>query len=277
MTFPLGDIDQFFLTVRTDCLNDYKGKKLSVIFELYENPDEKTYLLIRNFFFQFLILKNYRSFNYIADKNLKVFIEISSDYTTFYDDYKILKLFRRYHIELKNNPNFYEKYKIIPTSIGNFMDVLNYLKLLKSGQVNTQRISLNTFTDMMLGNLQSLDENYDSLIKEYFVKRFPSKNLLPNYGQIEMFGDLLGDLIFNFEGCAELGPLAIKEKVAQFPFLKDIREKIILSYLDFVIKFSSITYESILENQEIAAKNQKVLGYKLSDEVKKKLIDQLNT
>ena len=39
---------------------------------------------------------------------------------------------------------------------------------------------------------------------------------------------------------------------------------------------TSFSYESILENQEIAAKYQKQLEYKLTDELKKKLIEQIN-
>lgn len=48
------------------------------------------------------------------------------------------------------------------------------------------------------------------------------------------------------------------------------------SYVDFVVRFSSLSYEQILENQEIAAKNQKNMGFKLSDEVKSQLIKKLN-
>ena len=48
------------------------------------------------------------------------------------------------------------------------------------------------------------------------------------------------------------------------------------SYIDLVINFSSTSYEQILENQEIAAKNQKNMGFKLTDEIKEKLIEKLN-
>lgn len=48
------------------------------------------------------------------------------------------------------------------------------------------------------------------------------------------------------------------------------------SYVDFVVRFSSLSYEQILENQEIAAKNKKNMGFKLSDEVKSQLIKKLN-
>ena len=44
----------------------------------------------------------------------------------------------------------------------------------------------------------------------------------------------------------------IKENVRKFPILKNIRAKIVSSYIDFVIKFTALSYESILENQEIS-------------------------
>ena len=273
--FPLGDIDQFFLTVRASSLNNFMDKKFSIIFELYENPDQKTYNLIKNFLFQFLILKIYRNFNYIAGDNLKIFIEVSSDYTTFYDDFKFLKPFKRHHIEFRNHPDFYEKNKIIPMKEGNIFDVLNYLRLLKSGEINQASFSIQTLTDIFL-NVNSLEEGYDSLIKEYFINRFPSKSILPNFGQIELFSDILGDLIYNFEKFPDIKPENIKKNMKKFPVLKDIRAKIISSYIDFVLKFTAFSYESILQNQEVAAKHQKQLEYKLTDELKKKLIGEIN-
>ena len=276
----LGNIDQLFLTMGTQSLNRYKGKKMSIIFELYENPDQKVYELIRNFLFQFLILKSYRNYSYF-DEDVKVYIEISSDYITFYEDFQILQLFKRNHIQLRNNPNFYEQYKIIPTSIGNLIDVLNYLKLLKNGEINNSLMSLISTLDILnnifTGNLNAIDEEYDKLIKEYFISKFPSDNLLPNYGQIQIFGDLLGDLIMNLDECQDMKPSQLKENEKYFPVLNRIREKIVLSYIEFVIKFSSLTYESILENQMIAAKNQKIIGYKLSNDLKEKLVKQLST
>ena len=273
--FPLGDIDQFFLTVRASSLNNFMDKKFSIIFELYENPDQKTYNLIKNFLFQFLILKIYRNFNYIAGDNLKIFIEVSSDYTTFYDDFKFLKPFKRHHIEFRNHPDFYEKNKIVPMKEGNIFDVLNYLRLLKSGEINQASFSIQTLTDIFL-NVNSLEEGYDSLIKEYFINRFPSKSILPNFGQIELFSDILGDLIYNFEKFPDIKPENIKKNMKKFPVLKDIRAKIISSYIDFVLKFTAFSYESILQNQEVAAKHQKQLEYKLTDELKKKLIEEIN-
>ena len=167
-----------------------------------------------------------------------------------------MKQFKRHHIEFRNDPNFYEKNKIIPMKEGNIFDVLNYLRLLKSGEINQASFSIDIFTDLFL-NVNSLEIGYDSLIKEYFINNFPSKNILPNFGQIEIFSDLLGDLIFNLEKNPEISPKTIKEKIKNFPILKDIRSKIVSSYLEFVIKFTALSYESILENQEIAAKHQK--------------------
>ena len=190
--FPLGDVDQFYLTVRTCSLENLKDEKFAVIFELYENPNENTYNLIKNFLFQFLILKMYRSFNYIDNDNIKIYIEVSSDYTTFYDDFKFLKQFKRHHIEFRNEDNFYKKNKIIPMKEGNIFDVLNYLRLLKSGEINQASFSIDIFKDILL-NVKSIEIGYDSLIKEYFINKFPSKNILPNFGQIEIFSDLLGD------------------------------------------------------------------------------------
>ena len=60
------------------------------------------------------------------------------------------------------------------------------------------------------------------------------------------------------------------------PFLKDIREKIVRAYINLVIKFSAFSYESILENQEEAAKYQKELTYKLDENRKKILLEKIN-
>ena len=273
--YPLGDVDQFYLTRRTDSINRYMGEKFLLIFELYENPDEKTYNLIKNFLFQFLILKMYRSFTYIARSNIKIFIEVSSDYTNFYEDFKFLKPFRRHHIEFKNHLDFYEKNKIVPMKGGNISDVLNCLKLLKSGQINKSNLSSETVLNFIF-NPREIVTGYDSLIKEYFINKFPAKNILPNFGQIEIFSDILGDLIYSLEENNEINPKTIMEKSNSFPILKEIRGKIISSYIDFVIKFTAFSYESILENQEIASKHQKQLGYKLTDDTKKKLIEEIN-
>ena len=273
--FPLGDVDALYLTLRASSLENLMKEDFAVIFELYENPDHETYNSIKNFLFQFLILRLYRSFNYIGKLNIKIFIEVSSDYTTFYDDFKFLKAFRRHHIEFKNHPDFYETNKIIPMKAGNIFDVLNCLKLLKSGEYNQTSFSTQTFIDMLL-DINSLSAGYDSIIKEYFIKKFPGKNILPNFGQIEIFADLLGDLIYNLEKNPEISPKVIKEKSKQFPILKDIRSKILNSYIDFVIKFTALSYESILENQEIAAKHQKKLEYVLTKELKEKLVEEIN-
>lgn len=52
---------------KIDHLNYLKDKPILVLLEFYENPNEKTYNLIRNFLFQFLILKSYK--NYFSDFN----------------------------------------------------------------------------------------------------------------------------------------------------------------------------------------------------------------
>ena len=58
--------------------------------------------------------------------------------------------------------------------------------------------------------------------------------------------------------------------------MKNIREKIIYSYTVFVKKFSSLNYESILENQKIAAENQRKIGYEeLSKQEKEELLKKL--
>jgi len=59
-------------------------------------------------------------------------------------------------------------------------------------------------------------------------------------------------------------------------FLKSLREKIVKSYINFVIKFTAFSYESILENQEEAAKYQKELTYKLDENRKKTLLEKIN-
>ena len=115
-------------------------------------------------------------------------------------------------------------------------------------------------------------DDYDSLIKEYFINKFPAKNLIPNLGQIEIFSDLLGYLVINLSKIPEISPEIIKKNVKKFPFLKEIRSNILLSYIDFVIKFTAFSYESILENQIEAAKHQKELAYKLDEKKKKKII-----
>ena len=271
LLFPLGDVDEVYLTLRARSLNQFMDDKFNILFELYENPDPQTYNSIKNFLFQFLILRVYRNFNYIGKDNIQIFIEVSSDYTTFYDDYKFLRPFRRHHIEFKNQPDFYDKNKIVPMKEGNVVDVLNYLRLLKNGGINRANLSFETLTDIFLGG-KSYQTDYDILIKEYFIKKFPAKNILPNFGQIELFSDILGDLIHNFEENPDINPSKIKNNVEKFPILNDIRSKIVSSYLDFVLKFTTFSYESILENQEIAAKHQKALKYVLSAEMKKKLI-----
>lgn len=272
----LGDIDQRFLINKMEDLNYLKGKSILVLLELYENPNEKTYNLIRNFLFQFLILKTYKTFFHYKD-NIRVFIEISSDYTTFNDDYKILELFKRYHIQLENNPDFYEKNKLnlYQKGIDNLLKVLNYLSLMKNGEINKYNISIDYIFSLIIP--EKLSQDYNLLIKEYFINNFPSKSLLPNYGQIKMFGDLLGDLISHLDKCALMAPKELEKSLKKIQILKTIREKIVISYIKFVTRFSSLSYESILENQKIAAINQKKLEQELSTEEKEELIKKLNT
>ena len=236
-----------------------------------ENPNEKTYNLIRNFLFRFLILNSYKFIN------MKIFIEVSSDYINFIEDYKILKLFKRHHIQLKNNPDFYKENKIDLKNkdfIKSF-EVLNCLNLLKEGKINEQNFSFDLFLSYFL-NFQSSSETYNKLIDEYFIKKYPSKDILLNFGQIIMFGELLYELISNLNDCKLFKPEILKEESNKIPVLKKIREKIVLSYIDFVIRFSSLNYEFILENQELASINQKTLGFSLTEQEKKELIEKLN-
>ena len=253
--FTLGDINGFYLMTMTSQLNDYIDKDICIIFELYENPDENTYNLIKNFLFKFILLKNYGDFNYINKKNIQIFIEVSSDYTNFDEDFKFLKLFKRHFIRFKNCPDFYERNKINMAQKGKISNVLKALKTFKP------------------------DLSNEALIKEFFIKKYPSEknsNNLPNFGQLEMFYDLFGDLYNNFNKFKEISPEAIKAKQKKFPFLKTIRDQIISSYLEFVIKFSTFSYESILENQIEAAKYQKELAYKLSEKKKNYLLEKMN-
>ena len=251
---PLGNVDQLFLETKAIRLQNSGEDNLSVIFELYENPNENTYNLIKNFLFQILILRIYREFNYIGRKKFRIFIEVSSDYTTFYEDFKFLRPFKRYHIEFKNHPDFYEKNIIIPKEDNQILNELFQGKILNS----------------------------NNLIKEYFMKEFPSKDLLPNFGQIEMFFSILDYLIDNFKKFENINSENLKEdeNKNKFDLWEKIKEKItkkiILSYIKFVIKFTALSYESILENQEEAAKHQKTLIYKIDEEKKKKLIKEIN-
>ena len=309
--YPLGNINQNYLEYISNSWTfplRFSQIDLSIIFNLYENRDSKTIDLIKNYLFQLLILKKYKKFNYINNKNFTIYIEISSDYMTFYKDYKFLKLFKRHHIEFKNHPDFYEKNKIIaPNSINlkssitlpNIMGslkknenknnssinhVLNYLGLLESDKINDSSSSLSTKelivelkkekSIFFIKNEYKYD--FDYLIKKYFVKNYPSKESLPNFGQIEIFSDLFGDISKNLGEIKELQPEIIKKNINKYPFLKNLRKNILLSYINFVIKFTDISYESILENQEEASKYQKDLLYKLDDKRKKELLEKIN-
>ena len=262
ISFPLGNYDQKFLVNNLNELKSLLDDNLTVILGLYENPDEKSYNLIKNFLFQILILKIYKGFNCIGKENIKIFIEVSSDYTsTFLNDFKFLEKFKRYHIDFKNHKDFYDINKIKPSENNiHIKNILNYLQALKNEE----------------GNKFKLTTEYDTLIKDYFIKNFNAKNILPNFGQIEMFSDIFGDLIYNLARNQDMKSQNIINNIKKFPFLTQIRTKIIESYIKFVIKFTAFSYESILENQEEAAKHQKILSYKLTDEKKKKLIEEIN-
>ena len=283
--FPLGNIDKDFLKFleSLDGVLQILAQNISVILELYENIDTNIFNLIKSFLFQLLVLRRYGKFNYYEYNNFNIFIEVSSDYTTVFEDFKFLKLFRRHHIAFKNNLDFYEKNKIgrvqKKTNEDNFGLILNYLSLLKSSKINEHSSSFSLIIEFKNGKREmyfKTDYDYDFLIKEYFIKNFPSKNLLPNFGQIEIFSELLGDLLKNINKIKEIEPETINEKQKEMPFLKCLREKIVKSYINFVIKFTAFSYESILENQEEAAKYQKELSYKLDENRKKTLLEKIN-
>ena len=100
--------------------------------------------------------------------------------------------------------------------------------------------------------------------------------MLPNFGQIEIFLVLLGLLLNKLSKFPEMTPQKILENMNKFPFLIQMREKIVNSYRDFARKIAIFSIESILENQDIAIKYQKQLEYKLTVGLKNKLIEQMN-
>ena len=259
-------------------LQKYKESKFIIVIELYENQNGKTYELIRNFLFQFIILKNYREFFYLM-RDIKIFIEVSSDYTnTFYNDFKILKLFKNHHIQFKNNLKFYEENRINMKNLADVLSVLNSLKLLKDGSINEQTMSFDLFIKSLTFCDDLLEKDYDSIIKEYFVNDYSTEKKLPNFGQIRIFADYLGYLLSSLYNSPKMMIEELGQYKKQIPILKNIRGLIIYSYVQFVKKFSSLTYDSILENQEIAAENQKKIGYEeLSKQEKEYLIKKLNT
>ena len=254
--FTLGDIDELYLGLNTLILNKFREQNISLIFELYENPNENAENLIKKFLFKFIILKHYELFNYIDKKNIKIYIEVSSDYTNYEKDYKFLRLFKKHFIKFKNCPDFYTRNKIYLPKEDKIYIVLNALKIVKP-EINS----------------------YEELIKELFIKKYPSESKsknLPNFGQIKIFFDLFGDLINELNKFSQLSPESVKLNKKKFPFLTTFKKKIIESYIEFVIKFSTLSYESILENQIEAAKYQKELSYKLSDKKKNELIEKMN-
>ena len=141
--------------------------------------------------------------------------------------------------------------------------ILSYLSLLKNGEINNT--SFKRFIQGIL-NFVFCESKFNEMINLYFIKKF-SEKLLPNYGQIQIFINLINDLIINFEQCKEMSPDILKAEIEQkneFESLKNIRTKIIEYYIDLVVNFSSISYESILENQEKVAENQENINSKLS-------------
>ena len=274
---PLGDIDGDLIRMYTKALEKKKNDKITIVLELYENTDEFTYNLIRNFIFKLLILKCYNSFNFIS-QDINIFIKVSSDYINFEEEYNILTLFKRKHIQLRGNKNFYVENKILFNSdsiIGNLC-VLMYLQLLNDGKIEKTNLDQNTLNNIKNIEIKTIIKDYNSLIQKYFLDKFPSENILPNYGQIGIFISLLEDLIYNLDYSKYMHPIMLQQNINNFQKLRNIRETIMNSYIDLVVRFSSLSYEQILENQEIAAKNQKNMGFKLTDQMKDQLIKKLN-
>ena len=228
-SFSLGDIDQKFLSYISYYLNRINDKNLTIIFQLYQNPDKNVCLLIRNFLFKFLILKYYENYNYLSEENINIFIEISSDYKQFDNDYKILGLFKRNKIDLKTNPNFYKKYKILTNGYNykKIQRILSYLNKLKNGEIDNTEFE--TFFEKIINYLLQ-DSKFNEMINLYFIKKFSSGKLLPNYGQIQIFINLINDLILNFEQCKEMNPNILKAEIIknnEIQNLKNIRTKIV--------------------------------------------------
>ena len=274
---PLGEIDEELIKLYTRALEINKNEKIAIVLELYENADELTYNLIRNFLFEILILKCYNSFNYIS-QDLYIFIEVSSDYINFEEDFRFLTLFKKKHIQLRGNKNFYIENPILFNSDNmiNNLSVLMHLKFLNEGKIEKINIDQNLLNNIKKIDFKTILGDYNSLIQKYFLDKFPSVDILPNYGQIEIFMALLGDLINNLEECEYMNPLMLMKNINRYKKLSNIRETIMNSYIDLVIRFSSFSWEQIIENQEIAIKSQKDIGFCLPKEIKDKLIQKLN-
>ena len=67
----MSDIDEIYLQMRVDILNKFMKENFIIAFELCENTNEKTYNLIKNFLFQFLILKSYKFLNTLENLMLE--------------------------------------------------------------------------------------------------------------------------------------------------------------------------------------------------------------
>ena len=236
--FPLGDVDSIYLRKKIVELGGLKNRKLSIIFELYENFDENVYFLIKFFIFIYLILEYDEMCNHEVKKNMQIFFEVSSDYINYDQDFKYLKSFKKHHIKFKNDRNFYKNNPIIPKK-------------------NSTNQILQFFT------------SYSNVLSN-------SEKMLPNFGQIEMFCDLLNYLIDNMNQNKEINNQDFIIKANKYPFLNTIKQNLIPSYVEFIIKFTTFSYESILENQELASKHQKQLITELKYEEKKKLLSAIN-
>lgn len=158
ITITLGEIDRKYLISKLSKLNENN----SLIIELYENHNYETKQLIRNFLFEFLILKKYEDCNYFFE-NINIFIKISSGYINYNEDYKILELFKKYHISQRS---FYQNNKVKEKD--EFINVFGYLKLLNNENINLSHINITDITD----------NDCESLINEYFIKNNPLKKLI---------------------------------------------------------------------------------------------------
>ena len=275
---PLSEIDKPYLLFRTDSINGLldKGEDILIQMELFPYKNEQNYMTLRYFLFFFLILRCYQFFDYFFYNKIKIKIEVSSDYTeNFLEDYKILQLFKRHHIPLKNNPEFYERNPINPQKgiINSYNNVFCYLNLLSNNQINEKEVPLKLFNLFFEEKIDGVD--YNNVIKKFFIEKFSSENL-PNYGQINNFVKQLNKLFEEFTKCEDLKIDNLQKYWEQIKSLKKIRGFIIDSYVDLIVKFSTFSYENILENQRLAIKNQNKTNFKLTTEEKQKLINIIN-
>ena len=155
--------------------------------------------------------------------------------------------------DLKDS-QFYTDNPIEPNRIKTpekFKKIIIYLDKLKKKEINK-----GNFSSKIMKNLSySLSKDND-LIKEFIINRFfKNSSSLPNYRHLNIFVQLLYELLIDFEKCHTISPHNL-DRVN----LRDIREKIIKGYIDFILNYISISYDSILENQKKANENQKITG-----------------